>query len=150
MPTEVSGPYRNLVDPPGVGPGEEFRANSGMSDGDGGFLEQKYWILKVNSNAHDGGVHSDLAGFKWTCPGADGAPTTCVEPDILPDPLDPASTSPQVHHVVPMKDLRCCPWGTNSYKNAAVISTGLNQFFKNNNPPAEEVKQLNNAKAYTP
>ena len=56
----------------------------------------------------------------------------------------------QVHHVVPMKDLRCCPWGTSSNKNAAVISTKLNRFFTNNNPPADEVKRLNDAEAYTP
>jgi hypothetical protein len=49
-----------------------------------------------------------------------------------------------------MKDLRCCPWGTNSYKNAAVISRKLNGFFSNNNPPADEVKRLNDATAYTP
>jgi hypothetical protein len=49
-----------------------------------------------------------------------------------------------------MNDKRSCSWGTNSNKNAAVISAQLNQFFTNNNPPAEEVKKLNNATAYTP
>ena len=151
VPTEVSGPYRNLTDPAGVGPGNEFEGNSGIPDGDGGVLNQKKWIVQVNSNAHDGGVRSDLAGFTWPCKGEDGGLTTCIEPDFLPDPEDlVGATKPNVHHIVPMKDKRCCPWGTNSYKNAAVISRKLNEFFTNNNPPTEEVKQLNSAKAYTP
>ncbi|MFT3768454.1 MAG: hypothetical protein QM820_23645 [Minicystis sp.] len=151
VPVEVNGPYRNLTDPSGVGPGNKFRANSGVSDGDGGFLDQQEWVLQVNSKGHDDGkIHSDLAGFKWPCKGADGGMTTCEEPDILPDPEAPVATSPQVHHVVPMSDKRCCPWGTNSYKNAAVISAKLNQFFTNDNPPADEVKRLNNAPPYTP
>ena len=150
VPTEVRGPYRNLVDPSQVDPGRKFNVNSGMVDADGGALDQQAWVLQVNKNANDGGVRSDLAGFKWTCPGADGGPTTCTEPDFLPDPADFGATKPNVHHVVPMTDKRCCPWGTNSYKNAAVISSKLNGFFTNNDPPVAEVKQLNNAGAYTP
>lgn len=156
VPTEVSGPYRNLVDPAGVGPGDKFNLNSGMVDSEGGALDQQGWVLEVNRNANDGGVRSDLAGFTWPCKGQDGGDTTCVEPDILEDPKSEekspfyADTGAQVHHVVPMKDLRCCPWGTNSYKNAAVISAKLNRYFTNRNPPADEVKQLNGAKAYTP
>jgi hypothetical protein len=49
---------------------------------------------------------------------------------------------------VPRGDKRCCPWGTNSYKNAAVISAKLNNYFTNNNPPVEEVNELNHAKPY--
>jgi hypothetical protein len=152
VPTEVNGPYRNLTDPVDVGPGNEFTSNSGMPDGTGGFLIQKKWILQVNRKAHnDGKIHSDLAGFKWTCPGDNGKPTTCTELDVLEDPDSDggspfyADTVAQVHHVVPMSDKRCCPWGTNSYKNAAVISGKLNRYFTNNNPPEEEVKRLNNA-----
>jgi hypothetical protein len=150
MPTEVNGPYRNLPDLAGVAPGDQFNLNSGMVDANGGALNQQKWIVQVNRNANDGGVRSDLAGFTWTCKGEDGGDTTCIEPDFLPDPQDPSATYPNVHHVVPRKDLRCCPWGTNSYKNAAVISSKLNGFFGHNDPPTEEVKQLNNAKAYTP
>jgi hypothetical protein len=152
MPTEVSGPYRNLnlPDPADIGPGNEFESNSGMVDADGGFLKQREWIVQVNRNANDGGVRSDLAGFTWTCKGEDGGDTTCIEPDFLPDPEDPGATYPNVHHVVPRKDPRCCPWGTNSYKNAAVISSKLNRHFSNNDPPAEEVKQLNDAKPNPP
>ncbi len=147
VPTAVSSPYRNLTDPAGVGPGQKFDLNSGVPDGDGGFLNQQKWVLRVNSDANDGGVRSDLAGFTWTCKGEDGGYTTCIEPDFLPDPQDPSATYPNVHHVVPMTDKRCCAWGTNSYKNAAVISRKLNRYFTNNNPPAKEVEQLNNAKA---
>ena len=153
-PTAVNGPYRNLPEPQEVGPGKNFYDNSGMVDADGGTLRQREWILQVNRNAHGGEVHSDLAGFIWPCKEQDGGLTTCTEPDVLEDPdkktfFDPGAIA-QVHHVVPMKDLRCCPWGTNSYKNAAVISAKLNKFFTNNDPPTEEVKQLNNATAYTP
>jgi hypothetical protein len=127
-----------------------------MPDGDGGVLNQQEWVLQVNRNAHGGEIQSDLAGFTWPCKGADGGLTTCIEPDILEDPksknksLFYADTGAQVHHVVPMKDLRCCAWGTNSYKNAAVISGKLNRYFTNNNPPPAEVKQLNDAQPYTP
>lgn len=55
-----------------------------------------------------------------------------------------------MHHVVPMNDKRSCSWGTNSNKNAAVISRKLNTYLTNNNPPVEEVKMLNKAAAYTP
>ncbi|MFT3768443.1 MAG: hypothetical protein QM820_23590 [Minicystis sp.] len=156
VPTEVNGPYRNLTDPAGVGPGSKFNLNSGMVDADGGALDQQGWVLQVNRNAHSGKIYSDLAGFTWSCKGQDGGVTMCIEPDILEDPDSKdkspfyADTGAQVHHVVPMKDLRCCPWGTNSYKNAAVISGKLNRYFTNNNPPADEVKKLNNAEAYTP
>ena len=147
-PTEVNGPYRNLTDPADVAPGDPFEGNSGVSDGDGGFLLQREWVVQVNKNANDGGVRSDLAGFTWTCKGEDGGDTTCIEPDFLPE--DAGATYPNVHHVVPRTDKRCCPWGTNSYKNAAVISSKLNGFFSNNDPPADEVKQLNDAGAYPP
>lgn len=154
MPTEVSGPYRNLPEPEEVGPGNKFDRPSPVVNDKGETLDQRDWVLQVNRNAHDGNIHSDLAGFKFPC--EKGSPEVCTEPDVLedPDPQKPPPTFPdavaQVHHVVPMKDLRCCPWGTNSYKNAAVISAKLNRFFTNNNPPAEEVKKLNSAGAYTP
>jgi hypothetical protein len=154
VPTEVTGPYRNLVDPADVGPGNKFDRNSGVVDDDGGFLEQRQWVLEVNRKKNGGQIRSDLAGFTWPCKGEDGALTTCEEPDFLGDPdekpLEYPATEAQVHHVVPMKDKRCCPWGTNSYKNAAVISAQLNQFFTNNDPPVDEVKQLNAVEAYNP
>jgi hypothetical protein len=124
-----------------------------MVDADGDSLTQTKYILQVNRNANGGKIRSDLAGFTWPCVDKDCKPTTCEEPDFLeePDPdapyLDPQA---QVHHVVPMNDKRSCSWGTNSNKNAAAISRALNRYFTNNNPPADEVKRLNNAKAYTP
>jgi hypothetical protein len=160
VPTAVSGLYRNLTDPAQVGPGDEFtKTNSGIPDGDGGFLNQREWVLQVNRTGNDGGIRSDLAGFKWPCPGSDGGLTECTEPVYLDDPAIDAGPDAsmfhtyvvaQVHHVVPKSDKRCCPWGTNTYKNAAVISAQLNWFFTNNNPPAAEVKQLNTAKPYSP
>ncbi len=160
VPTEVSGPYRNLMEPPTLGPGQPFsKCDSGVVDENGDGLTQQEWILQVNRNAHKGDagvgeIHSDLAGFKWPCTvmneNCEKVATVCEEPLVLPDPEDPVATYPEVHHVVPMKDKRSCPWGTNSTKNAAVISRALNRHFTNDNPPAEEVKRLNAAPAYTP
>ncbi len=157
VPTEVSGPYRNLVEMTAIEPGKNFEDNSGMVGADGGFLRQRQWVLAVNRKKNGGKIRSDLAGFTWSCKGADGGLTTCEELDELIDP-DPEKQTPpiypgavaQVHHVVPMKDKRCCSWGTNSYKNAAVISRELNAHFTNNNPSEEEVKKLNSATAYAP
>ena len=42
-------------------------------------------------------------------------------------------------------------WGSlETETDPAVISAKLNRYFWNKNPPAEEVKRLNNAPAYTP
>ena len=71
----------------------------------------------------------------------------------LKDPKGTPENDPdraQVHHVVPRKDLRGCPWGTNVYKNAAVISRRLNRFLYYNVPPEKEVLQINNVPPYTP
>ncbi|MDI1477895.1 hypothetical protein QHF84_14835 [Polyangium sp. y55x31] len=92
-------------------------------------------------------------GFTWPCKDENCKPTTCTEKLVLKNPKGTPENDPdraQVHHVVPKKDLRSCPWGTNAYKNAAVISTRLNQHLKNKVPPIKEVLQLNNAQAYTP
>lgn len=155
MLVEVNGPYRNLPEPPTVGPGQPFnKCDSGVLGADGKPLLQHTYILQVNRNAHGGKIHSDLAGFTWLCKRMDEncneVEEVCTEPLILPDPEDPVGTYPQVHHVVPMTDKRSCSWGTNSTKNAAVISAKLNKWLSNKNPPAEEVKQLNKASAYTP
>lgn len=152
VPTEVSGPYRNLKEPPTLGSGQPFnKCDSGMVNDKSESLTQTQWILQVNRNANKGEIHSDLAGFEYPC-GVDEncKPRTCKEPLVLKagPPSDPDAA--QVHHVVPMSDKRGCSWGTNSNKNAAVVSRALNRHFTNNNPPAEEVKVLNNAKAYTP
>ncbi|UQA61311.1 hypothetical protein [Polyangium aurulentum] len=159
VPTEVSGPYRNLPELKDLWPGNHFYCYSGMVDGNGDGLTQQAWILQVNRNAHKGDagvgeIHSDLAGFKWPCTvmneKCEEVTVECEEPLVLPDPEDPVGTKPNVHHVVPMTDKRSCPWGTNSNKNAAVISAKLNKWLSNKNPPEEEVKRLKAAPAYTP
>ncbi|UQA58427.1 hypothetical protein [Polyangium aurulentum] len=165
VPTEVSGPYRNLTEPKTLGPGQPFnKCDSGVIGADGKSLLQHKHILQVNRSAHKndagvGEIHSDLAGFKWPCTvmneNCEEVAKECEEPlvlhdpDVKPPPFDPGSIA-RVHHVVPMKDERRCPWGTNSTRNAAVISERLNMYFTNDNPPAEEVKRLNAAPAYTP
>ena len=150
VPTEVSGPYRNLTEPQKLGPDEGFYCASGQVGADGLPLNQRQWILQVNKNAHGGQLHSDLAGFEYPCLDESCNPTTCIEPDVLKIGPKGDPDAAQVHHVVPRRDQRRCPWGTNSNKNAAVISRKLNRYLTNNPPPAEEVKRLNNAKAYTP
>ncbi|MBK9265687.1 MAG: hypothetical protein IPM54_38595 [Polyangiaceae bacterium] len=149
VPTEVNGPYRNLVDPNQVGPGNKFDRPSGMFNDKGEALDQKAWVLAVNRKSHsDNKIHSDLAGFMFPC--EKGKPELCPEPDVLGEPSWLLDAEPQVHHVVPMKDPRCCPWGTNSYKNALVISRKLNLHFTNNDPPVDEVLLVNKVPPYTP
>jgi hypothetical protein len=114
-------------------------------------LNQRDWILLVNRKAHNGELQSDLADFTYPC-GVDENcnPKICKESRFLKEgPMgDPDAV--QVHHVVPMNDKRRCPWGANSNKNAAVISSKLNRYLWNKQPPADEVKLLNDAPAYTP
>lgn len=160
MLVEVNGPYRSLMEPPTLGPGQPFReCPSGVVGADGNAVDLRDLILQVNRKAHGGAIHSDLAGFKWECTvlnaNCEEVVTECEEPLVLHDPDD--ETAPfhpgsigRVHHVIPMKDKRSCAWGTNSTRNAAVISDALNTWLSNKNPPADEVKQLNSAKAYTP
>jgi len=153
VPTEANGPYRNLTEPQTLGPGRAFECSSAGVDDNGKTLTQKEWILHVNRKAHRGQVRSDLAGFTYPC--AEGDNGMCTEDLVLKDPgekgvsqYDPKAA--QVHHVVPRKDQRSCWWGTNSNKNAAVISRRLNQFLYNKEPPPNEVEQLNALPPYAP
>ncbi|MRG96283.1 hypothetical protein [Polyangium spumosum] len=164
VPTEVSGPYRNLPELKDLWPGNNFYCNSGMVGENGDGLRQREWILQVNRDAHKGDagvgeIHSDLAGFKWTFTvmneNCEKVTVEYEEPLVLHDPKNRKppfhpDLVAEVHHVVPMTDKRNCPWGTNSNKNAAVISRGLNRWLSNKNPPEEEVKRLNAAPVYTP
>lgn len=154
-PTEVNGPYRDLPEPPPdkLGPGRSFHCATVNNNGSP--MEQWKWILQLNRNKHDGKLHSDLAGFTHPCDDENGNPTTCMEPVVLKDPKNKETSqydpfAAQVHHVVPRKDQRSCWWGTNSNKNAAVISRRLNVYLTNNYPPADEVMGLNNMAAYPP
>ncbi|MDI1448659.1 hypothetical protein [Polyangium sp. 6x1] len=146
VPTEVSGPYRNLPEPQELGPGIDFYKKT--LDKNGKLVDQHDLILQVNRDAHGGKIHSDLAGFIFPC--EKGKPKLCPEPDVLNEPADWRDAKAEVHHVVPMKDKRCCPWGTNSNKNAVVISHKLNDHFTNNDPPVEEVLLVNQIPPYTP
>jgi hypothetical protein len=149
VPTEVNGPYRNLTEPQKLGPGEGFYCNT--VDKNGNSVVQRALIIQTNSNAQGGTIHSDLPGFEYPCgEDADCKPILCKEPLVLKagPPNDPDAA--QVHHVVRRKDQRNCPWGTNSNKNAAVISRRLNIFLTNNYPSADEVKAINKIAPYTP
>ena len=86
VPTEVSGPYRNLTDPQDVAPGEAFYCKSGQVDAMGKPLNQRDWILQVNRKNNGGKLHSDLAGIVYKC-GVDENchEKTCKEPDFLKD-----------------------------------------------------------------
>src|SRR5262249_19855814 len=47
-------------------------------------------------------------------------------------------------------DKHSCPWGTNSNKNAAVISLKLNRFLWYKYPSEDEVVRINQVPPYTP
>ncbi len=135
--TAVNGPYRNLPEPQVVGPGELFRK------------EQRALILKANRGANGEKIRSDLAGFVYACDKTD--PTKmCTEPDFLIEGSPNDADAAQVHHVTRARDKRCCPWGTNSNSNAAVISRKLNIWLTNDNPTAGEVALINQISPYTP
>lgn len=143
----VNGPYRNLPEPQVLGPGEDFYNKT--VDKNGNMIEQRKYILQINRNGHeDKQIHSDLAGFKYPCDGP--AKPMCTEPTILQEARPYDDDAAQVHHVARAKDQRCCPWGTNSNANAAVISRKLNIFLRNNAPSPAEVLQINNVPPYSP
>ena len=149
VPTAINGPYRDVPEPPIVKVGGDFKCASGMFDAEGLSMTQREWILEVNRKAHNGVIHSDLAGFTYPCDDDCGKRTICTEPLVLkgarykPD-------EPQVHHEVRLKDQRDCPWGTNSNRNAVVISGRLNRHLSNSYPSATEVLRVNNVAPYTP
>ncbi len=150
VPTEVNGPYRNLVEPQKLAPGEGFYCPSGQVDDKGESIKQRDWILQVNSKK-DGKIHSDLAGFEYPC-GVDEncEQKICTEPDVLKAGPQNDPDAAQVHHVVRRKDKRSCSWGTNSNKNAAVVSRKLNRYLTNNYPSEDEVKRINQVPPYAP
>ncbi|MDI3282325.1 hypothetical protein [Polyangium sp. 15x6] len=84
VPTEVNGPYRNLVEVTTVKPDKGFDCSSGQVGSDGKTLSQRKWILEVNRKAHGGKIHSDLAGFTWPCKDEKCKPTTCTENLVTP------------------------------------------------------------------
>jgi hypothetical protein len=142
VPTAVSGPYRNLPEPSKVKVGGRF--NCYYIDG----VVQTERILQMNRKAHGGVIHSDLAGFTWPCNEPDNP--ICTEETELKAASENDPNAARVHHVVRKTDLRGCKWGTNSNKNAAVISRRLNGFLYNKYPTKEEVDQINAVPPYTP
>jgi hypothetical protein len=151
VPTEVSGPYRDLIEPQNVAPGERFYCPSGMVGADGKSLNQRDWIIQVNRKNHGNKLHSDLAGFKYKCGKDENCDDKiCTEPDDLKEGSQYDPNAPEVHHVVRRKDKRECSWGTNSNKNATVISRKLNAYLTNNYPSEDEVKQINKLPSYAP
>lgn len=119
-----------------------------------GQKERIYRINKNENNLNRGSlVRSNLAGFKFpkptnqeceqedmTHPGPNrprDQPRGCIEPTEL----DRAKTG--IHHVVPRVDLWGCPCGTNSLKNAIVISRQLNIFLSNSDRPTNEILRVN-------
>jgi hypothetical protein len=147
VPTAINGPYRNLPEPSRVEVGGSFHCASGQVSADGKPLSQRKWILEVNRKAHGGVIHSDLAGFTWPCNEPDNP--ICTEATELIDKSPDLTKAAQVHHVVRAADLRGCKWGTNSNKNAVVISQKLNRFLWNKYPEANEVNWVNKAPPYT-
>lgn len=149
VPTAINGPYRNLPEPSTVKIGGRFDCASGQVG-----LSQGDLILQVNRSNNGGKIRSDLAGYVHPC--TSGSSIMCTEPTFLEDPakekkdiVDPALLA-QVHHEVRKTDLRGCKWGTNSNKNAAVISARLNQHLYNKYPSADEVTRVNKVPPYTP
>jgi hypothetical protein len=149
VPTAVNGPYRNLPEPQNLAPGNTFYKD--IIDKNGVEIEQRELILQVNRNAHiDAGgigkIYSDLAGFEYPCDGLDKP--LCKEPLVLQEERQYDDDVVQVHHVIRMKDKRCCAWGTNSSANAVVISRKLNMFFLHHYPSVDEVNWVNNIPSY--
>lgn len=143
VPTlEVNGPYRNLPEPSKVLPGKGFDCL--RIDG----VEQKERILQMNRKKNGGKIRSDLPGFTWPCDEPSG---TCTEEEFL---LEPSKTynknRAEVDHVASRKDPRNCDWGTNSNKNAAVVSARLNKYFSNKDRAKEVVDLINAIPPYAP
>ena len=151
MPTEVSGAYRDLTEPQNIAPGGNFYCPSGQVGTDGKSLKQREWILQVNRKKHGGQLKSDLAGFKYRCGEDENCePKFCTEQEFLKEKPKDDPDAVQVHHVVRSKDQRGCSWGTNSNKNAAVVSRKLNRYLTNNYPSEDEVKRINELPSYAP
>jgi uncharacterized Zn-binding protein involved in type VI secretion len=95
---EVNGPYSHLEDPPGVGPGQDFTA------------AQKTQVIEENMKRNGGVVRSDLSGKELVKPAKS-------KKGVTPDPDEW-----QLDHIVSK-----AKGGTNSYKNAQVLSRQENR-----------------------
>jgi hypothetical protein len=147
VPTAINGPYRNLPEPSTVKVGGRFDCY--RIDG----MTQNARLIQINRDAHKnaagvGEIHSDLAGFAYYCNGPNKPP--CFESTVLKKSSENHDDAARVHHVIRKTDLRSCKWGSNSNKNAVVISRKLNGFLYNKYPQADEVNRVNQVPAYTP
>ncbi|MBK9266346.1 MAG: hypothetical protein IPM54_41995 [Polyangiaceae bacterium] len=129
----VNGPYRNLPEPQDLAPGNDFYKE--VVDKNGNQVDQQDLILKVNRDANGGEIHSDLAGFVYPCDKTDPS-KMCTEPTVLKKRVLMTTTPRRSIMSRAPKTTRCCPWGTNSNANAAVISRKLNHFLRNKYPSA--------------
>lgn len=105
----------------------------------------------MNRKKNNGVIRSDLPGYIYPC--TKGSPMMCTEPEFLNEPPTPPAYDPnaaQVDHVASKKDPRGCNWGTNSNKNAAVISAKLNNHFLNKDRAKDVVDLINAISPYTP
>jgi RHS repeat-associated protein len=109
---ESGGPYSNLKDPSSVGPGKNYTA------------AQKAAIYQQNRAANGGQLKSDL----------DGTPLVPSQQSKAGVPT-PANAA-QVDHYIPRNpaDPSVAP-GTNSFRNARVLSAAQNQAKSNYVPP---------------
>ena len=142
---------RTLFGRCGIFGGQRVRCTGGTQDivdKKGNTVKQRDLILQVNSDTHNGEIHSDLAGFEYPCDGPDKP--LCKEPLLLKEGDQYHPDVVEVHHVIRKKDKRCCAWGTNSNSNAVVISRKLNRFFWYKYPSAQEVNWVNQIPPYTP
>lgn len=160
----INGPYQNIPD--------DFSACGQMyTQGVSGanFTETQKVNIRALNRTHFTSIgqntgpsqnRSDLAGFCFSKPPSGCAPTidngngTCTEPSTALQ-----ANQVQVHHIVPRKAGTSCPCGTNSPKNAAVISAKLNSYFSNKDlttltmgcgmQGADEQEVINSLGAYT-
>ncbi len=114
--------------------------------------EPKQNRVELGRDANGGKIRSDLAGYVHPC--TRGSSIMCTEKSELKDPKDTPKVADEeraeVDHVASRKDPRCCVWGTNSNKNAAVISRRLNLYFSNHERPKNVAEKINAIPPYAP
>jgi hypothetical protein len=123
--TEVQGPYRGCADG-NVQPGGNFST------------DQRNKILGLNAAR---GKKSDLAGVTI------GGYTETLA-DLWDDDQRADSIVRKIHYIIPQKDRQTCDCGTNSYKNAIVISKELSERLGNKPPPPAFLEAVSRARKY--
>lgn len=133
---DVSGPYRlhsDSYEACGSNYTQTFKGMYFTSD-------QRRQIREINLNSplnQTGKLRSDFTGFCWPkkpntqCTETFQGSNICKEqPELVTFPFS-APNAAQVHHIMPRTDPRRCACGTNSIRNAALISRSLNIYFSN-------------------